>query len=203
MRKVIAVLLLLALLATVLLAYRSGKFSLANFASSSVNISAQLVNQVNANSCYCITGKPTISASFINQVLAYYHSPASRLGGSLYSLGVRYGINPVYALAFFMHESRLGLAGVARYSLSLGNIRCSAGYRCIDGYRAYSSWSNGFQDWYKLLRNLYVDTWHLITVEQIIPTYAPPGDHNNVRAYIAALETAVRTWDSGEVEVAG
>lgn len=153
--------------------------------------------------CYCVTGAPSVSASFINRVLAYYGSPASGLGSSLYALGVQYGINPVYALAFFMHESGLGIAGMARSTLSPGNIRCSAGYRCINGFRAYASWSAGFEDWFRLIRYLYVDQWHKDTVEQIVPTYAPSGDHNNVAAYIAAIETAVGKWDSGRIEVAG
>ena len=40
-----------------------------------------------------------------------------------YNLGIKYGINPAYALAFFVHESGCGTKGVARFTKSLGNIR--------------------------------------------------------------------------------
>ncbi len=53
---------------------------------------------------YAVLGKPTITADFINQVLASYNSPAAGKGQALYGLGVKYGIDPAFALAFFMHE---------------------------------------------------------------------------------------------------
>jgi hypothetical protein len=200
MRKAISVLLMLALLAGVLLMWHSSGRAFSFAGASSASVSAQL-SQADPNTCFCVTGKPTVSAAFIKQVLAYYHSPAQRLSTAIYSLGVKYGINPVYALAFFMHESRFGTLGIARVTLSPGNIRCAPGYPCLDGYRVYASWTQGFAGWYSLIRSLYVNQWHKITVEQIIPTYAPSSDHNNVAAYIAAVESAVRTWQSGKVEV--
>src|SRR6266699_3519610 len=68
---------------------------------------------------YSVLGPPTVSAAFINQVLAAYHSPAAGLGQALYDNGVRTGIDPVYALAFFMHESAFGTTGEARKTLAL------------------------------------------------------------------------------------
>ena len=146
-----------------------------------------------------VEGPPTISAAFINRVLAAYHSPAQGTGQALYDYGVEYGIDPAYALAFFMHESTFGTTGVARATLSLGNIRCSEGYTCIEGYRAYATYQEGYKDYYQLIRNLYIGEWHLSTVEAIIPVYAPSSDHNNVSAYIAAIISAVKTWRAGEV----
>jgi hypothetical protein len=141
-----------------------------------------------------VEGKPTLSAAFIDSVLATYHSRAAGTGQALYQDALQYGIDDAYALAFFMHESTFGTAGVARATLSLGNIRCTAGYSCIQGYRAYQTWQDGYEDWYRLIRNLYIDQWGLRTVEQIIPTYAPASDHNDVPGYITAIENAVRTW---------
>jgi hypothetical protein len=40
-----------------------------------------------------------------------------------------------------------------------------------------------------------------VTVEQIIPKYAPGSDGNNEQAYIAAIEHAVATWRRGVVWV--
>ncbi len=150
---------------------------------------------------YIVTGSPTISAALINLVLAAYRSPAANTGQALYSLGVRYGIDPVYALAFFMHESLFGRYGMATATRSLGNLRCIAGFPCYQGYAAFSSWQAGYAAWYKLIRSLYVDTWHLRTVAAIIPTYAPAADHNAPGAYITAVERAVDAWRAGKVEV--
>ena len=150
-------------------------------------------------SSYSVLGPPTVSATFINQVLANYHSPAAGKGQALFDDGVRYGVDPVFALAFFMHESSFGTTGVARFTLSLGNLRCIPIYSCIDGFSAFPTWEAGFNAWYSLIRDVYVASWHLSTVEQIIPTYAPASDHNNVAGYINALERAVDAWRSGQI----
>jgi len=146
-----------------------------------------------------VLGPPTVSAAFINQVLASYQSPAAGTGQALLEDGVTYGVDPVFALAFFMHESSFGRTGVARFTLSLGNLRCIPLYSCIAGFSAFPTWEAGYVAWYSLIRNVYVDTWRLSTVEQIIPTYAPAGDHNNVAGYINAVERAVDAWRSGQI----
>ena len=148
-----------------------------------------------------VVGKPTVSAAFINRVLAYYHSPAAGKGQTLYTLGVAYSIDPVIALAFFMHESRFGTLGMATTTLSLGNLRCIPSVPCYQGYAQFGSWEQGFEAWYKLIHTLYVVQWGLVTVDQIIPRYAPSKDHNNVEGYIAAVTSAIQTWRSGQVQV--
>jgi hypothetical protein len=150
---------------------------------------------------YSVLGKPTVSAAFINRVLATYNSPAAGKGQVLYDLGVKYGIDPAFALAFFMHESSFGTAGEAMKTLSLGNLRCIPNFACVDqdhgGYASFSSWEAGFQAWYELIRNYYVAQRGLTTVDKIIPTYAPTADHNNEAAYIASLKHALDTWHAG------
>ncbi len=152
------------------------------------------------SSSYSVVGQPTISAAFIDRVLDYYHSPAVGKGQALYDDGVKYGIDPVYALAFFMHESSFGKTGVARTTHSLGNIRTSEGYQDYKGYRMYKTWEAGFEDWYTLISDQYVQQWELTTVDQIIPVYAPSSDNNDVAAYISAIKKAVDTWRSGSIE---
>jgi hypothetical protein len=142
---------------------------------------------------------PTLAAGFVNQILAVAHSPARGTGQALYDLSLQSGIDDAYALAFFQQESQFGTTGMARLTHALGNIRCSAGYQCTSGYRAYSSWVAGEADWYQLIRTLYINTWHLTTVEHIVPVYAPSSDGNDVAAYIAAVEQAVARWQHGEV----
>jgi len=148
-----------------------------------------------------VVGAPSVSVAFINQVLVAYQSPAAGLGQALYDDGVAAQIDPVYALAFFMHESSFGRLGWGHANHSLGNIRCSVGYTCQGGYRFYRSWQEGCVDWYRLIRGRYVDQLRLSTVEQIVPVYAPAADHNDVEAYIQAVERAVATWRSGRVKV--
>lgn len=150
---------------------------------------------------YSVLGEPTVSADFINQVLDNYHSPAAGKGQALYDDGVKYGIDPAYALAFFMHESTFGTKGVATVTHSLGNIRASAGYAQYDGYRLYRTWEEGFEDWYRLIANQYVAQWGLSTVDQIIPVYAPSSDNNDEAAYIRSIKEAVDSWRSGSILV--
>ncbi len=154
-----------------------------------------LENAAQSNS---VEGKPTLSAAFVDKVLTAASSKAAGTGQALYDLSVKYGIDDAYALAFFQHESTFGTGGVARATFSLGNIRCSEGYRCIEGYRAYSSWVQGYADWYRLIRTLYIGEWHLSTVEQIVPKYAPASE-NDVAGYIAAVEKAVQSWRAGNL----
>ncbi len=80
---------------------------------------------------YSVVGKPTINAQFINNVLEYYNSPASGKGQALYDDGVKSGINPAYALAFFLEESDFGTKGVATATHALGNIRANQEKRNI------------------------------------------------------------------------
>lgn len=154
---------------------------------------------------YAVLGKPTISAAFINQVLQAYHSPAAGKGQALYDLGVRYNIDPAFALAFFMHESSFGTQGEAQTTLSLGNLRCYTGATCVDqdrgGYAQYATWEDGFQAWYQLIHNFYVAQLGEVTIDQIIPTYAPTADHNNETAYINSLKTAINTWHANQIYV--
>ena len=120
-------------------------------------------------------------------------------GQALYDESVHFGIDDAYALAFFQQESSFGLYGWGAVNHSLGNIRCTAGYACGGGYRAYGSWEEGFRDWYQLIRGMYVDQLGLKSVEQIIPVYAPAADQNDESAYINAVESSVALWRTGRI----
>jgi hypothetical protein len=147
-----------------------------------------------------VVGGPSLSAAFINQTLTNAGSPAAGQGDVFYSNSVKYQIDDVYALAFYQHESTFGTKGVARSSLSIGNLRCVyKGYEdlgpwCPDGYTHWPSWQAGIEAWYRLIRNVYVDSWGCSTVESIIPHYAPTADNNNEAGYIASVESSVSTW---------
>lgn len=150
---------------------------------------------------YNLVGKPTMDAQFINSVLEYYGSPASGKGQALYDDGIKYGIDPAYALAFFLEESNFGTKGVATVTHSLGNIRAVSGEPQYKGYRSYKTWEEGFEDWYRLIAQKYVAQWHLSTVDQIVPVYAPSEDHNDVQQYIQTIKIAIERWRNGYVDV--
>jgi hypothetical protein len=156
-----------------------------------------------AKSEYSILGSPTITVSLINQVLSHYHSPTAGMGQALSDLGVKYGIDPVFALAFFLHESLFGTTGEARKTLSLGNERCIQDRPCVDqdrgGYAQMESWQDGFEHFYILLKNLYILQWGRVTISQIIPKFAPSSDGNDEAAYIASVEHETDVWRSGQI----
>jgi len=156
--------------------------------------------QVQGHSSYDVRHAPTISVQAINRILCQAQSPACGTGQGMYQQGVQYGIDPVYALAFFQHESTFGLRGIAQQTHGLGNIRCTPGWpSCVGSYRAYPSWERGYLDWYQLLSSIYIKQWHLYTVAAIVPVYAPARDGNNVHAYRVAVEQSVAAWREGRV----
>lgn len=141
-----------------------------------------------------LRGKPSISAALIDRVLTDYGSPMAGQGKDLYRLGVKYGIDPAFALAFFVHESATGTRGEAVITHSLGNIRAVAGAPSRDGYRYYDTWLEGADHWFRLIKDLYIDQWKLSTVAAIIPVYAPSGDNNDPTAYIDDVQQLVSAW---------
>jgi len=144
-----------------------------------------------------LRGLPSISVTTIERVLKQYGSPAVGSGQAFYDLGVQYGIDPAFMLAFFVHESTAGTAGAAVANLSVGNIRCVAGYRCGGGYAAYDSWQQSAEHWYKLITQsgLYCGAGsNRCTVDAIIPRYAPSADNNNEAGYIATVKKLVMGW---------
>src|SRR5690242_16447962 len=60
-----------------------------------------------------VIGGPSLSAAFVDRVLATYGSPAVGLGHALVADSQQFHIDDVYALAFFLHESSFGTTGVA------------------------------------------------------------------------------------------
>jgi len=150
---------------------------------------------------HTITGKQSLSAAFIDQVLASAHSPMQGDGAAFVQLGDQSGIDAAYVLAIFHHESGYGTTGEARASRSPGNTRCldRAHYGdlqtwCQDAYAWFPTWYAGLVALYRLLAGPLYVSGGLVTIEQVIPRWAPPGDHNNDSAYIAAVLEDVSSW---------
>lgn len=147
-----------------------------------------------ATDSFDVRHTPSITAAKIRQVLQSYNSPAVGASEAMYTLGVEYGIDPAFCLAFFIHESTAGTQGVARVTKSVGNIRVTPGYNEYQGFRKYDTWEQGIEDWYQLIRDLYIGEWGLTTVDRIIPVYAPTSDGNNVDNYVSTVKRLVSSW---------
>jgi hypothetical protein len=121
------------------------------------------------------------------------------LGTIFVAQGQQTGIDPLYALGFFDEESKYGVEGWAVQTHSLGNIRCTPGWpRCLDGYRAYASWTDGITDWFKVIHDVYLSQGRT-TLAAILPVYAPQGDRNDPNAYIHTVCQDVNQWRQGQV----
>jgi hypothetical protein len=152
---------------------------------------------------HSVIGPPTISAEDIEAVLRKYNSPATGTGALWIKFGQQYGIDPAYALAFFIHESSAGTnpgwAGLkpgGGTTHNIGNIICAGYSSCFGRFRDYASWDEGIEDWYKLIASEYIAGRGVQTVEQIIPIYAPAFE-NNVNAYVDAVVNTVAEWHRG------
>jgi hypothetical protein len=144
-----------------------------------------------------VVGGPSLSAGFINHVLAVAGSPAAGTGQALYDLSVQYDIDDAYALATFWHESSYGKAGWAFTDHSLGNIVCAGYPTCNQRFRWYASWQEGYADFYRLIAREYVARG-LVTLDTIIPVYAPSVE-NNPAEYIKSLRDAMLAYRSGQL----
>ena len=154
---------------------------------------------------YRLRSAPSITPSQIDQILASYNSPATGSGQEWYNLGVKYQIDPAFAIAFFIHESSAGTnpawAGIkpdGSTTHNVGNIICAGYATCYNRFRDYSSWEAGIEDWYRLIDVEYLKGRGHETVADIIPVYAPAFE-NDVQGYVRVVERMVDRWRNGEV----
>jgi Mannosyl-glycoprotein endo-beta-N-acetylglucosaminidase len=152
-----------------------------------------------------LVGAPSLTIEEIDAILASYGSPATGSGRDFYNLGIDYGIDPAYAVAFFIHESSAGTAsgwaGIkpdGSTTHNVGNIICAGYSTCFNRFRDYGSWSEGIEDWYELIAVEYIEGRGTYTVEQIIPIYAPSFE-NNVPGYIQSVNSLVQGWRAGNL----
>jgi len=136
-----------------------------------------------------VLGGPSLSADFINQVLASASSPAAGTGQALYDLSVESGIDDAYALAVFQKESSFGRYGAGFDDHALGNIVCAGYPTCNGRFRWYPSWLAGYEDFYQLISREYVSRG-CSTVETITPVYAPSSE-NDTGLYIQQVRQSM------------
>lgn len=149
-----------------------------------------------------VQGPPTVDAALIERVLQKYNSPAFAAGGQIWiDLGKRYGIDPVYALAFFIRESGGGTdPGWAGHKSdggtthNIGNIICARYKRCYGKFRDYDTWEEGIEGWFKLIHDEYIPHGRN-SVESILAIYVE-GDPTS---YINDVLGFVDAWRQGNV----
>jgi hypothetical protein len=154
---------------------------------------------------YTLSGAPSITAQQIDAILSSYGSPAAGSGAAWYDLGLKYGIDPAFAVAFFIHESSAGTnaawAGLKPDGASthnVGNIICAGYATCYGRFRDYASWNDGIEDWYRLIDTEYIQGRGTRTVQDIIPIYAPSFE-NDVQSYINSVTGMVDGWRTNGV----
>lgn len=130
-------------------------------------------------------------------------SPAAEWGNELWTVCQFEGIDPAVALAFFRHESTFGKAGICKDydTKNWGNVRspedpaAGAIIPTRGGpFAKYSSWQLGLVDWCRRLKGPKYAGEGRMTVETIIPKYAPSSDNNNEQAYVNAVKADVAKW---------
>lgn len=143
---------------------------------------------------------------FIN-VLRELGSPAAAEAERLADIPGRYGLDRGVALAFFVHESSAGKAGIARdyQTKNWGNLRrvqsLSRGYNINTRggqFAKYVSWSAGLEDWCHLLTETYEKRWGLTRLGDILMKYAPKADRNDPEAYAAKVVQHIERWRAQE-----
>jgi hypothetical protein len=168
--------------------------------------SAQLFGIAHPAGDYTLKGAPSLTAQQIDAILAAYGSPATGSGAAWYNLGLKYGIDPAFAVAFFIHESSAGTntawAGIkpgGANTHNVGNIICAGYATCYGRFRDYGSWDEGIEDWYRLIDTEYIQGRGMQTVQDIIPVYAPSFE-NDVQAYVNSVADLVDGWRTNGVQ---
>lgn len=161
-----------------------------------------LVAATRAVGDYALKGPPSITPQQIDRILESYGSPAAGTGELWYNLGLQYGIDPAFAVAFFIHESGAGSnpawAGLkpgGGTTHNVGNIICAGYATCYGRFRDYPSWNEGIEDWYRLIDVEYLQGRGHKTVADIIPVYAPSFE-NDVQGYVNAVQNLIDQWRS-------
>src|SRR3712207_9458240 len=74
------------------------------------------------------------------------------------------------------------------YTLSLHDALPISGYRCHGRFRDYANWGEGIEDWYKLIKELYVGEWQRTTVEQDRKSTRLNSSHANISYAVFCLK---------------
>ncbi|WP_371879092.1 glucosaminidase domain-containing protein [Candidatus Chloroploca mongolica] len=170
------------------------------------SLSSVFLSDVRPPGDYALRAAPSLTPQQIDAILASYGSPATGTGEVWFHLGQQRGIDPAFAVAFFIHESGAGTAqGWAGLkpdgstTHNVGNIICAGYPTCYGRFRDYPSWNDGIADWYRLIDVEYLQGRGHQTVADIIPVYAPSFE-NDVNGYVNVVQNLVDRWRTQGVQ---
>jgi len=152
---------------------------------------------------------PRISKGRFRAILEQHGSPAAPEAEQSYDAIVAEGVDPLFMLAVFWHESNFGTRGiVAQYDTkNPGNTRTSSTgvgtpIQTEKGqFIRFPSWTEGWRD----AAHRLVDPRYpyaragAVTVEEIIPIWAPRSDGNDPAAYIASVLAFMQRYQEGSM----
>ena len=171
---------------------------------SAENSHVQLSGIAHSAGDYSLRGDSSLSAQQIDAILASYGSPAAGTGAAWYDLGKKYGIDPAFAIAFFIMESSAGTdsgwAGIkadGSTTHNVGNIICAGYVTCYKGNRDYASWDEGIEGWYRLIDVEYIQGRGLQTLGDVLPIYCPFSDGCRPDKYAIFVQERVDHWRNG------
>lgn len=139
-----------------------------------------------------VDSPPSVSPALIDATLAREGSPLAGLGAYICAEGRHWHVDPVFLLAFVTYFDAAHPLAVSLHNV--GHIRAGGTEPAVDGYRAFATWRQGIGAWYGLIHKLYVNRWHLRTLDEILPIYAPGAGRLDVEAEVNALRDTVAAW---------
>ena len=166
-----------------------------------------------------ITHPTTLPPVVIARLLEQYGSPLAPLAEEIYHLAIAHRIDVAFALAHCMAESQLGRKQEAQLTCNVALVRAALtrlaapggplrpadpaqpilppryGDDTGSGYLTYPGWLKGIEEYFRLLRLVFVDTWHEEKVEQIAQAFlaTTPGRKSAPNAATRALTGSVAT----------
>jgi hypothetical protein len=142
-----------------------------------------------------ITHPTTLRPVQIARLLEQQGSPLAPLAEEIYDLAIAYRIDAAFALAQWMVESQFGRLPLAQVNRNAGMVRVALtrmaaptgplhpagetepilpprfGDAYGSGYVSYPSWLAGLEEYFRLLRYVFVDAWREEEVQQIAQAY--------------------------------
>ncbi|HEY7355935.1 MAG TPA: hypothetical protein VH590_05685, partial [Ktedonobacterales bacterium] len=128
-----------------------------------------------------ITQPTTLRPVLIARLLEQQSSPLAPLAEEIYDLAIAYRIDAAFALAQWMVESQLGCLPLAQVNRNAALVRLALTRKSApdaegageaqpilplrygdvygSGYVTYPSWLAGLEEYFRLLRSVFVDAW--------------------------------------------
>lgn len=137
--------------------------------------------------------KSEFTADRVNEILLEWNSPAINTGEHWIASAEKWNVPVEWGLAFFAMESSMGSnPNWYKEGHNVGNIRCITSI-CHNGFSIYSTWQDGIDAYFRLIREEYLDLRNHASISDIVPVYAPAIE-NNVGDYINTVEGLINQW---------